>query len=434
MKKIIFNISILIFGIFAFATSPLFAEEVCDDTVELCSVGISDKEDTESSQELDTANLSSTENKVNVYFFWGEGCPHCEEEKPFLEKMEDKYPEIEVHDFEVWKNSENRKLMQEFGNKLNATVNGVPFTVVGEKHVVGWMDEKNTGAQIEDAIKCAVNQMCRDVGEEIITGHQNIKKEPGVKTGAIPETLTLPLFGEIETKNFSLPILTIIIGGLDGFNPCAMWTLLFLISLLLGMKDKKRMWILGMAFIITSGAVYFLFLSAWLNLLLFIGFILWVRILIGLVALGGGGYYLKQFFFNPDAKCLSTKTEERKKVFNKLKALTHESNFWLALFGIMALAIAVNMVELICSAGLPAVYTQILTLSDLAMWQYYGYLLLYILVFMLDDLLIFFVAMTTLRMTGISEKYSHISHLIGGVVMVIIGILLLFKPELLMFG
>ncbi len=404
MKKLILYISFFFLGLFIFSSPTTYAESL------------------------------KADNQVNVYFFWGEGCPHCAKEKPFLEKMEEKYPEVEIKDYEVWGSNENRNLMVEFGKKLDATVNGVPFTVIGEKYIVGWMDEANTGAQIEDAIKCAINQQCRDIGEEVKTGHQNIKKEVGEITPEIPKTLTLPLFGEIQTKNISLPILTIIIGALDGFNPCAMWTLLFLISLLLGMENRKRMWALGITFIVTSAAVYFLFLAAWLNLLLFIGFILWVRILIGLVALGGGSYYLKEYFFNPHADCISTKTEERKKVFEKLKKLTHEKHFLIALVGIIILAIAVNLVELICSAGLPAVYTQILTLSNLATWQYYGYLLLYIFVFMLDDLLIFFTAMITLRMTGISDKYSHLSHLIGGIAMVIIGLLLLFKPELLMFG
>lgn len=385
------------------------------------------------SSPVQTQAAASTEKTVNIYFFWGEGCPHCEKEKLFLEKMEEKYPELNVQDYEIWGNAENRDLMIKFGRELDAKVSGVPFTVVGEKYVVGWMDEKNTGAEIEAAIHCAINQSCRDLGREI-NGSQELDEYGTKETYKIPETLTLPLLGEIQTKNISLPILTIIIGALDGFNPCAMWTLLFLISLLLGMQNRRRMWVLGVTFIVTSAAVYFLFLSAWLNLLLFIGFILWVRILIGLVALGGGGYYLKEYFFNPHAGCVSTKTEKRKKVFEKLRQLTHEKHFLIALVGIILLAMAVNLVELICSAGLPAVYTQILTLSDLPTWQYYGYLLLYIFVFMLDDLVVFFIAMITLRMTGVSDKYSRLSHLIGGIAMVIIGLLLLFKPELLMFG
>jgi glutaredoxin len=372
-------------------------------------------------------------NEVNLYFFWGDGCPHCEKEKAFLEKMEDRYPDLNVHYYEIWKNSENRALMIEFGKRLDANVSGVPFTVVGEKYVIGWMDDRNTGSQIEEAINCAFDSVCRDIGLEI-NGGQLGEYDPSENKSAIPETLTLPIIGEIHTKNISLPLLTIIIGALDGFNPCAMWTLVFLISLLLGMENRKRMWVLGITFIVASASVYFLFLSAWLNLLLFIGFILWVRLIVGLIALGGGGYYLKEYFFNPHSACRVTGGEKRQKIFAKLKSLTHERSFWVAFFGIIILAVAVNLVELICSAGLPAVYTQILTLTNLQTWQYYGYLFLYIFVFMLDDLFIFFAAMITLQMTGLSDKYSRISHLVGGVVMLAIGILLIFKPEWLMFG
>ncbi|HPO05711.1 MAG TPA: glutaredoxin [Candidatus Gracilibacteria bacterium] len=372
--------------------------------------------------------------KVNIYFFWGQGCPHCAKEKSFLQKMQEKYAEIELHDYEVWGNSENRNLMVEFGKRLKASVNGVPFTVIGEKYIVGWMDEANTGTQIEEVIKCALTQNCADLGEDIIKGNQNVNKTVAEKESQIPPVLTLPLLGEIKTKNISLPVLTIIIAALDGFNPCAMWTLLFLISLLLGMQDRRRMWLLGSAFILSSAVVYFLFLAAWLNLLLFIGFILIVRILIAGVALGGGSYYLKEYFLNPHSTCVVSGSKRRQRVFEKLKKLTHEKHFLIALIGIVLLAVAVNLVELICSAGLSAVYTQILSLSRLSIWQYYGYLILYILVFMIDDLLVFFTAMITLRITGLSEKYSRISHLIGGFAMILIGVLLLFKPELLMFG
>ncbi|OGY41070.1 MAG: hypothetical protein A2Y82_01520 [Candidatus Buchananbacteria bacterium RBG_13_36_9] len=370
---------------------------------------------------------------VNIYFFWGEGCPHCEQEKIFLKQIAQKYPQIKVFDFEIWKNSQNRNLMIEFGKKLNATVSGVPFTVIGEKYVVGWMDEKNTGAQVEEAIKCALNNTCRDIGREI-TDIEQQKDVSNQENSKIPETLTVPILGEINTKNFSLPVLTIVLGALDGFNPCAMWTLLFLISLLLGMKNKKRMWILGSVFIVASASVYFIFMSAWLNLLLFIGFIVWVRVTIGLVALAGGGYNLREYFTNQESGCKVIGTEKRQKVFAKLKTIINQQNFYLALGGIIILAFAVNLVELICSAGLPAVFTQILTLSDLPKWQYYFYILLYILIFMLDDLFVFFAAMITLQMTGITTKYSQLSHLIGGILMLIIGLLLLLKPEWLMFN
>jgi cytochrome c biogenesis protein CcdA len=223
-------------------------------------------------------------------------------------------------------------------------------------------------------------------------------------------------------------------GSLDGFNPCAMWALLFLITLLLGMENRKRMWILGIAFIITSALVYFLFMTAWLKLILFIGIIFWIRILIGAIAIGGGSYNLKEYFTNKEGACKVTNNQRRREIFEKLKKITQHQSFYWALGGIILLAFAVNLVELICSAGLPAVYTQILTLSELATWQYYMYLILYILFFMIDDLFVFFVSMKTLQVTGITTKYSRWSHLIGGILMIIIGLLLIFKHEWLMFG
>jgi len=373
-----------------------------------------------------TEKVFAAEKEVNIYFFWGEGCPHCEYEKQFLEKLERKYPEVKVYDFEVWNNSENRKLLMEAGKKLNVNVSGVPFTVIGEHYFIGWYNEQTTGSAIEDAVQCVLQNGCRDVISEL-DEYQN-EKSP------LPQKIKVPVLGEIETKNLSLPLFTVVMGGLDGFNPCAMWTLLFLISLLLGMKNRKRMWILGSTFIIASAAVYFLFMAAWLNLLLFVGFIFWIRVIIGLVALGGGIYNLKEFFVNKPAICKVAGDEKKQKVFEKLKAITQKKQFWLALGGIIILAAAVNLVELICSAGLPMVFTQVLALSNLAKWQYGLYMLLYIFVFMLDDLIIFFAAMITLKMAGMTTKYTRFSHLIGGILMVIIGILLMLRPEWLMFG
>ena len=385
-----------------------------------------------------TEKVSAVEKKVNIYFFWGEGCPHCEKEKPFLKKLEKKYPEVKVYDFEVWGNSQNRQLLIETGKKLNVNISSIPFTVVGEKYFIGWYNEQSTGAAIEDAVQCVLRDGCRDVVGKLITPktEEKIQEEEceyEKEKSPIPQKIKVPLLGEIETKNLSLPVLSIVLGGLDGFNPCAMWTLLFLISLLLGMKDRKRMWILGSAFLVASAVVYFIFMAAWLNLLLFIGFIVWIRVIIGLLALGGGIYNLREFFINK-AGCKVTGDEKRQRVFEKLKAITQKQQFWLALGGIIILAGAVNLVELICSAGLPVVFTQILALSNLARWQYYLYMLLYIFVFMLDDFIVFFAAMITLQMTGITTKYTRFSHLIGGILMLIIGLLLIFKPGWLMFG
>lgn len=343
------------------------------------------------------------ENPVVVQFFWAIGCPHCAKEEVFLNQLQGKYPQLEIKDYEITSNRQNLALLQKTGKELNADISGVPFTVVGKKYFSGYLSDETSGKDIEAAIQ---NET---------------------------DSLTLPIIGKVNLKNLSLPVLTFLIALFDGFNPCAMWTLVFLISLLLGMKNRKRMWLLGTTFIATSALVYFLFLAAWLNLFLFLGFIVWVRLIIGLIALATGGYFLRDYVVNKTAQC-QVMTNRRQNVMEKIREIVKKKQMFLSLLGIIILAFAVNLVELICSAGLPAVYTQILSLAQLPPWQYYLYLIFYILIFMLDDLIIFFTAMVTLRAVGIESKYSRLSHLIGGILMLIIGLLLLFKPELLMFG
>jgi len=194
------------------------------------------------------------------------------------------------------------------------------------------------------------------------------------------------------------------------------------------------MWALGSTFIASSALIYFLFMTAWLNIFLFIGYVAWVKVLIGLISLGVGGYFLYDYCTNKKGVCKVTGGERRQKVFEKMRVMIHERSLWLALIGIALLAFAVNLVEMVCSAGLPAIYTNILSSTGLPVWQYYAYLLLYVLVFMIDDLFVFFAAMLTLKMVGVHQKYARYAHLLGGVVMLVLGILLIFAPQLLMFG
>lgn len=349
-----------------------------------------------------------------VHFFYSDICPHCTDAEVFLEKMTEKYPDLEINRYEVSSNIKNTNLLREMGRELKINVSGVPVFIMGEDSVIGFQNEQSTGVKIENIIK-------KYFGEPIEKTENS-------------EIIKIPFFGEKNIKDFSLPVLTVVIGILDGFNPCAMWVLLFLISLLLGMHNRKKMWILGGTFILVSGIVYFLFLSLWLNLFLFIGYITYIRYAIALVALGSGIYHIREYFINKAGTCKVTKGEKQQKIFTKLKEIVSSDKFLFSLFGIVLLAVAVNLVELACSAGLPAIYTQVLALSDLSVFQYYGYLLLYILFFMLDDLFVFFLAMTTLKMAFINAKYTRYSNMIGGILMLIIGILLILRPEWLMFS
>lgn len=375
---------------------------------------------------------AAADHPITVYLFWAKGCPHCLQEKKFLAELGQKYPDVKLVDLELTESRENRELFRKVGELLKADVSGVPFTVVGEQYFIGWLGAATTGRALEAALQDLREKPGPDVVGNLIPAPKAPPRPPGVKP--LPEKLTLPLLGEVEIKYLSLGVLTLIIGLLDGFNPCAMWVLIFLINLLLGMEDRRKMWIFGSTFIIASGAVYFLFMTAWLNLLIFIGFIVWIRIIIGAVALGAAYYNLKEYFTNRAGVCILESGERRRRKMERLTEIVHSKNFWLAMGGLILLAFAVNLVELICSAGFPVIYLQVLSLTPMPFWQYYLYLVFYIFLYMLDDMIVFGAAMITLQLLGVGAQYKQFSNLIGGVLMLILGILLIFKPELLMFG
>lgn len=397
-------------------------------------------------------------NEVNLYFFWGIGCPHCENEKETLEKLEKKYDNLKIYDFEVWRNSKNQQLLKDVGKLLNKNIHGVPFTVIGTEAFSGF-NSNTTPKLFEDVIEYYSNHPYDDVvgkflgiikngnddkPNDEIPHNGNNNEEPNDNNGNNnndnnndennDDEIILPIIKGIDLNKLSLPLITIVIGSIDGFNPCALWILLLLLSFLIGMNDRKKMFILGLTFIIASATVYFFFMAAWLHILLFIGFLFWIRLFIALISFAAGIYNFKSYFEKTSDGCKIIDDKKRTKIIDRIKQFINEKQLLLAIVGIILLAFLVNLIELLCSAGLPLIYTQILTLNDVSKVQYYLYLLLYLFFFMLDHIVIFSIAMVTLKLKGISTKYTKYANLIGGILMLIIGILILFKPEWLMFG
>lgn len=377
------------------------------------------------------AQDNGVDNQVVLNFFYGDGCPHCAKEKEFLKTMKEKYGDtLQIHQFEVYYNAENVEILQNTAKKLGIDVAGVPLTIIGDKHVVGFGSADSTGAIIEGYIEECKANLCTNVVENIpSTPIQETQEDDNEE----PININTYLFGEFDLKSVSLPLATIIIAFVDGFNPCAMWILIFLITMLINMEDKRKLYILGTVFILTSGIVYFGFLAAWLNLFQFIGYAYWLKVIIGMVAIVSGYLHIKNGLFSK-GECHVTNVEQRKSITERIKRIINEKSYLFAIIGIVLLAISVNFIEVVCSAGLPAVYTNLLSTIELHPIQHYLYLLLYVIIFMIDDLLVFFIAIKTLEVTGITRKYSKWSSIIGGVLIFIIGIILIFKPELLMFG
>ena len=377
------------------------------------------------------------DNKVTLYLFHGDGCPHCEEEMKFLETIEGKYDNLEIVKYEVWYNEENSELLDNVIEKFEITRRGVPTNVIGDTIITGF--GSSTGSKIERAIEYYQKNDYEDVVSQIKDGTFNRKIDDKFseeeKKSDEEMSLDAGLFGKVNLKKFSLLSAAALIGLIDGFNPCAMWILLFLISVLIGMKDRKRMWILGLSFLITSALVYMVIMLSWITVAVKITSIIWIRNIIAIVALIGGIINLRSYIRErKESGCEVVDDKKRKKIFSKIKKFTREKNFIIALVGVIGLAISVNLVELACSAGLPIVFSELLVINKTSDFMRFIYTLVYIFFFLIDDLVVFFIAMFTMKVTGISTKYNKFSHLLGGIIMILIGILLLLRPEWLMFN
>lgn len=375
------------------------------------------------------------EEKVKLYLFYGDGCPHCADEKEFLDSIDDKYPNLEIIKNEVWYNDENSLLLDKLEKELKITRSGVPTTIIGEEVIVGY--NYATGSKIERAINYYLENEYVDVVEQV-KNNTYVEKEEKSEFEKIEEetdlsnTIKVPIIGKVNLKKVSLMTAAVIIGLIDGFNPCAMWVLLFLISVLIGMKDKKRMWTLGVVFLLVSAFIYMLIMLSWISIAIKMTTIIWIRNLIAVLALIGAFINIRNYFKSHDG-CNVVDDKKRKKIFKKIRKFTSEKSFVLSILGVVGLAVSVNLVELACSAGLPLVFTELLALNNVSDFMKIIYTLLYVLFFLIDDLVIFIIAMVTMEITGISTKYNKYSHLLGGIIMLVMGLLLIFKPEWLMF-
>ncbi|MBU1177363.1 MAG: thioredoxin family protein [Patescibacteria group bacterium] len=377
------------------------------------------------------------DNVVEIYYFYGSTCPVCKKVTSLLEEFREKYPSLKINYYEVFGDKENAKfflqLLEACGEEK---IVRVPVMFIGDEVIRGYLSEEVTGKKIEEVINNCLEKECPSPLDKI--NKCDLHDEPCACKEDTKEDqiISYPFIGNINLSSMSLPLLTFVVAALDGFNPCAMWLLLFLIALLINVRSRKRIWLVGGTFIAVSGVVYFLLLTAWLNLFLAISYVTLTRIIIGAVALIAGIWQVRKFTKFKPGVCeiapVGGKWNER--LSNKAQQVVHSESLWITVFGVIILALGVNFLEFFCSAGLPAIYTKILSLSHLSTFGYYLYLLLYTLVFMLDDMIIFTIAIITLSKIGFTEKYTKWSTLIGGLLILILGLLLIFKPDLLMFG
>jgi len=365
----------------------------------------------------------TTDSKIEMTLFYSETCVHCVHEKAFLEKLQAQYPNFVASEFLI-SNSENYTLLADLYEKYEVpqSVHGfVPISFVGEKYFLGYTDDETTGKEIEDYI---LSLMGED-HNSLVAGERPIR---------------IPVFGwEIYPSELSPLPLAIVLGTLDGFNACAMLALGFLLAFLVATGVRGRVVIIGGTFILVSGIVYFLFISAWLNLLLVSKHLQLITTLVGVVIIVFAIFLLKDYLHGVVCKLCEIKpakrkifTRAQKKLLDTMKKIVSgSSSLPLLLLGVVAVAAGVNSVELVCSFGFPLAFTNILSDLNLSVFSRYTYILIYIIFYMLDDFIVFLIAVFSLKITGVSQKYLKFVKLVSAIVLLALGIIMIFNPGLL---
>ncbi len=336
--------------------------------------------------------------------FVREGCPHCARAEAFLKTLATERPHLQITLHDVAHDPAQLARLTDLGNSRGLHPIGVPAFLIGEELLVGYDDERTTGAQIR----------------------RLLDRPPGAAPGV--ETLPTSWFGPLDVHTMGLPLFTIAMGLLDGFNPCAMWVLLFLLSLLVHVRDRTTMVLVAGTFVLVSGLVYFAFMAAWLNVFLLVGLSRITELVLGSVALLVGAIHVKDGLAGSTCPSLSIPESAKPGLYDRVRKILQAEHLTGALAGVVVLAVLVNVVELLCTAGLPAVYTRILTMQSLATWQYYGYLALYNLAYIADDSLILAIAVVTLSHHRLQAREGRWLKLLSGCVILCLGLALLFAP------
>jgi hypothetical protein len=352
--------------------------------------------------------------QLQVYFFWSLKCPHCLDARPHIEALPQAVPGIRLHSLELTRQREHARLYIEMAEGLGQRAEAVPAILFcGEMHV-GWDSPESTGAFLIQRLKACQERVAAGL--------------PAADTdqGAMPE---LPLIGALDLEALSLPALTLAIAGMDAFNPCAFFVLLFLLSLLVHQQRRSRMLLIGGIFVFFSGLMYFAFMAAWLNLFKVMSGLTWVTAGAGVLAVLIGIVNVKDFFAFKKGVSLSIPDSRKADIYRRGRAILAAGNLPTMLVATVALAVAANFYELLCTAGFPMVYTRLLTLHELPAGAHYLYLALYNAVYVVPLLLI--VTAFALSMGGrkLTERQGRLLKLLSGLMMLGLGLLLVIAPE-----
>lgn len=382
------------------------------------------------------AHPPADQNKVVIYLFWGDGCPHCALAKPFLQKLDDASEQVELRSYEVWNVDENQVLFTRMAAAHGFRPQYVPTIFIGNQYWEGYNDQ--TEVEIKKAVKTCLADGCPDAGAGIIPGVEvvaspAIPQEKDSTAERINESrINIPIIGEVNLSSQSLLINTLLISFIDGFNPCSIWVLTMLLALTLHTGSRKKVLLIGLIFLTVTAAIYGLFIAGLFTMFKVVSFVGWIQVVVALVALFFALVNIKDYFWYKQGISLTIADDKKPGIFQRMRRLMDASqSIWGVAGGTFVLAAGVSLVEFSCTAGFPVIWTNLLAAQNITMLTFILLLFVYLLIYQLDEMGIFLVAVFSMRASRLEEKHGRILKLVGGMLMLALSGVMLINPDIM---
>ena len=352
--------------------------------------------------------VPSTENSTLILFH-GEGCPHCAAEREYLVELAQSHPDLEIRQYEVWHDAGNQDLLVQYAQELGFEPSGVPVTIVGEQVWIGFSDA--IAAEIEAAVAATVGD--------------DPQPDPG-------SSVDVPLLGTVSLDSTSLVVATLAIGFVDGINPCSLWVLSVLLAIVLHGGSRGRVALVGSVFLVVTAGMYGLYIIGFYSALDYASNLGWIAVVVAAVAFTFGVLQLKDGLAPGRGPSLSIAQSQRPGIYRRMRQVSASDRSIVGvLAGTVALAVGVSLLETPCTAGLPLLWTNMLAQQGVATGTAVLLFGLYMAVFLLDELILFGLAVFTLRATRLQEEHGRALKIVSGSVMVALAAAMLFAPEAL---
>lgn len=367
-------------------------------------------------------SLDAGSDTATLHLFWAEGCPHCETEWAWIEDLQDRHPELDVVGHEITSSAEARDLWVAMSRARGVEPRGVPTTILDEQVWVGFDPEVTTGA-IEAAVVRALDAQAGPPGAQ----------PPDDEAATDPARLDLPLVGAVDLESRSLLVSTVLIGFVDGFNPCSLWVLSVLLALVLHSGSRRRIMVVGGTFLLVTTALYGIYIAGLLSVLAALSYAVWIRVVMAGVAGAFGLLNIKDFFAFHRGPSLSIPERSKPGIYRRMRRITaQDAPLPAVLGGTALLAVGVSVVETPCTAGLPLIWSNLLAAQDVAGLQALGLFGVYMAVFLVDELAVLALAVVTMRAMRLQERHGRALKLGSGMVMLALAGTLLVAPDLLL--